>query len=148
MTEDDTGLSVDITPIYGGFQKKTLQKMKNLITVDVSGCTDMDSTQFIDSLMSCIQIEKLEIMGCTQFSEYNIVDICTSLPNLTYIDATNCAPLQYVNANVILCNARNLKVFRVEVRYPDYELNDWVRLKGRFPHVYFGLKFQQMFLSK
>ena len=137
VTEDENGLTVDITDIYGGFSAFTLQNMSDIICVDISGCCTINPSDFIEGLLGCIQIEKLKMVGCKQFSEYNIVDICTSLPNLAYFDGRNCSGLQYVNANVILCNGRNLKVFKVEIKYPDYERKDWVKLKNRFPHVHF-----------
>ena len=129
---------MNITDIYGGMNRATMQKMVELTTVDMSGCTDFEPSEFIDGILKCCKIEKLEIAGCKQFTEHNIIDICTSLPELIYFDASKCAGLQYANAHVILCNARKLRVFKVEMRYPEFERKDWIKLKATFPDVIFG----------
>ena len=133
VSEDDTGLTVDVTHICGGFSAPVLQKMSDIICVDISGCTHLDASEFVEGIVSCIQMEKLLMVGCSLFTEYNIVDICTSLPNLIHLDSRKCSGLQYANAHVILCNARNLKIFKVEMKYPQYEKKDWLKHKYQFP---------------
>ena len=148
VSEDENGLKVDLTHIYGGFSEFTLDKLSEVFAVDISGCTTLNPCEFVEGLMGCIDLEKLVMVGCHQFSEYNIVDVCTSVPYLKYFDARKCSGLQYANANVILCNVRKLKVFKVEIKYPEYERNDWQKLKLRFPDVYFGEEVEELLQSK
>ena len=135
--EDEFGLTVDLTQIYGGGNDQVIKLMTELENADISGCCKIVPADYIDSILNCTKIMKFQMIGCEQFSEYQIIDICTSLPNLTYFDASNCKGLQFVSAYVILCNAKNLKVFRVEPKY-DFECKDWAKLKQMFPDIEFG----------
>ena len=138
LSEDEEGLKVDITDIYGGFSRMIMAKMDDIFRVNISGCDNLNPSEFTEAILGCLKMERLDMVGCTQFTEYNIVDICTSLPNLVHFDARQCSGLQYANANIILCNLRQLKIFKVEMKYPEYERKDWCKLKMTFPDVHFG----------
>ena len=148
MSETANGLQVDITKIYGGSSSGALHKMVNLESIDLSFCCDINPADFVEGLLGCMKIKKLEMVGCKQFTEYNIVDICTSLPNLEYFDGRACSGLQFSNANVILTNARKLQVFMVNMKYPQFEKKDWAILKGRFLNVDFGEQIERFLKQK
>ena len=137
-----------MTKLYGGFSAATMQQMDDIVRVDISFCFDLNACDFVQAILGCIDITKLEMVGCKQFTEYNIVDICTSLPNLEYFDARACSGLQYVNAYVILTNARKLKQFKVNMKFPEYEKKDWLKLKFTFPEVSFGEQLEKFLLAK
>ena len=148
VSETQNGLVVDISKIYGGTNSAVIQKMVNLESIDISFCCDIDASDFANGLIGCMKLKKVEMVGCKQFTEYHLVDICTSLPKLEYFDGRGCSGLQYCNANVILTNARNLAVFKVNMKYPDYEKKDWAKLKGRFLHVHFGEQIEKFLKEK
>ena len=148
VKEDANGLLVNITDLYGGFQQFTFEKMSGLANVDISGCKALNASEFTEVLIKCLKIEKVEMVGCTQFSEHQIVDICTSLPKLVHFDSRKCTGLQYANANVILCNVRTLRVFKVEIKYPQYEKKDWRKLKSTFSHIDFGEEVEKFLADK
>ena len=95
---------VNLTPIYGGFNSYVMSVMKDLVDMDVSGCRKLNTDDFVESIVDAFKVEKLNISGCTQFTEQQIIDICTCLPNLVSVDATGCTGLQFANALTILCN--------------------------------------------
>ena len=61
--------------------------MTNLKFVELSGCDSIEPDSFVKGISECTKLEQIVMRFCTQFSEWQIVEMCTSLPNLTYVDA-------------------------------------------------------------
>ena len=144
VSENKDGLQVNLDHIYGGFDPKVLLNIKDLVSIDISGCCHHDTYVFIECVLKCLKIVKIEMIGCKQFSEHQIVDICTGFPNLKFFDASGCIGISFVSGNTILCNCHNLRVFRVVPKYKEYDKKQWSKLCSTFLDVEFGDDIKKM----
>ena len=112
--------------------------MMDLINIDISECCHLNCDDFIECVINLLKVEKLNMSVCDQFTEQQIIDICTSLPNLEYFDASCCVPITHVSAYVILCNVRSIRVLKIVPKYGQEKREDWSKLMATFLHVDFG----------
>ena len=137
-------LNVMLSPLIGSFQSSLLKRMPNLKNIDVSGCLLLDPEQFSKSVVSCLQLQDLNIEDCKQFKERHLVEICTGLPQLQMMKAIHTQPIQVVSAYVIVTNCREMHLLEVEARYPDFEAKEWSKLNSMFLSVDFGPEIQKI----
>ena len=117
--------------------------MQNLEKVVISN-THIDSRQFVDKIVDRIELQEIYMVNCTQFTEQQMIEMFSCLPNLRIIDATGCRGFQFVSAYTLCCNLRKLEQFKIEAKYAFYERYDWGRLTGLFPKVNFGRKIKEI----
>ena len=136
-------LDVYLSRIYGPYNPVFLKSMPNLEKVVISH-THVKPEGFIDAIIDCINLRESHLARCTQFTEQQMIEMFCCLPNLEIIDATGNRPFLFVIAYIICCSLRNLKVLKIEPKYPMYEHKDWCGLKCKFPHINFGQTIRQL----
>ena len=136
-------LDVYVSRIYGKFNPAFISIMQNLEKVVISD-THIDPREFVDKIVDRIELQEIYLVNCTQFTEQQMIEMFSCLPNLRIIDATGNRGFQFVSAYTLCCNLRKLEQFKIEAKYPFYERYDWARLTGMFPNVNFGRKIKQI----
>ena len=90
---------VDLTPQLGVFSPSILIYFANLQELDISGCNSIDPEMFIDCLVACKFLKKLVMVRCTQFTQHQVVKMVQNIRAVTYLDASECCMVNYVNAS-------------------------------------------------
>ena len=130
----------------GGFDEFLMKHLSNVVSMNFSNCIKVDPEMFINSVVNSKQITHLAMNGCKQFSEYQLVKLLTSLPNLIVMEALNTTPC--VSAKQVLNQCINIKVLEVVPKFPFAEAMKWIQLREQFPHIDFGKEIKKITLNE
>ena len=128
----------DLTYKIGLFSPFQLVYFSNVRELDISGCSSINNSDFVDCVAFIKYLKCLNMSYCRQFSEGQVVKICRSHPKLLYFNFTGGSLFLFKSAFLILIICRQMNSFNVEVRFPIAERRDWRKLKQTFRQVFFG----------
>ena len=100
---------VNLTAQLGPFTPTLLIYHSHLQELDISGCTDIDATLFVDCIGACKDLKKLCMSSCKQFTQYHILKFVSTVPKLSYFEFANTSEISYCNALAILGNLHMLE---------------------------------------
>ena len=138
-------LEINLTPNFGGFVPEHLVYFKNIVQIDISGCTEIIATLFVDCIATCRNLRIFSMTGCIQFSEKNMQKIFNQLPELEQIDCTSCADVTFATAYNIISPLKKLLGINLEPKFARAEYEDWKRLVQIFRFVTFGHSIMRIF---
>ena len=138
MFEEDGKLYVYLTPLTGLWSILLMRKMSNVLSVNISGCTQVDPDKFLDSLSQHDKITHVVMNGCFQFTEYHIVTILKSMHNLEVFEALNTTPIKSESVSEVVSKCEKLRVLKVNPKFPFVEKQYWCNLKKNYSHIDFG----------
>ena len=130
--------TLDISKEIRNFTPSKLIYFPTLSALDISGCRNLDTSLFVDCIMTCQSLTEITLVSCFSFSESQLVRILTSLPNLEIVDCTRATPLMFCDAYTIVCALKHLRIINLEPKYEHLEVKDWSRLVAMFLNVSFG----------
>ena len=137
--------SVDLTQIIGYFKPELLVYFCNIQEIKISGCPEIPCATFVDCIVSCSQLKKIEMTGCIQFTEKMLVKMFNKLLALQYIDCSFCAGVTFASAFNIVSHLHDLFMISLEPKFRGAEMTDWKRLIVTFTNVKFGVSILSVF---
>ena len=136
--EEDGKLYVYLTPLTGPWSSLLMKKMSNVLSVNISGCTQVDPDKFVESLANNEKITRVAMNGCTQFTECHILTILKSMPNLEVFEALKTTPIKSQSVSEALSQSDKLRVLKVVPNLPFVEKRYWCNLRKHFSKIDFG----------
>ena len=106
--------------------------------LDISGCTNIDATLFVDCIPQCKDLIQIEMVGCKQFSSSQMVRIMSNLPKLEWVDCTMASQIHFCDTYTIVCALICLRAINVEPNLSFSPIPDWHKLVSTFLSVQFG----------
>ena len=141
----DEILEIQLTPNFQTFQPQYLLYFSNICEINISGCTQIEPTLFVDCIGACNKLLKLEMTGCIQFSEKSLFKIVQQLPLVRYLDCTACVQVTFATAYNVVSALKELIMINLEPKFPLEENQDWKRMIQIFRRVKFGHSIMRIF---
>ena len=142
---DDKVSTVDFTQKIGYFKPELLVYFGNIQEINISGCPEIPCGTFVDCIVSCSQLKKIEMTGCIQFTEKMLVKMFNKLLGLQYIDCSFCVGVTFASAFNIVPYSHDLFMISLEPKSKGAEITDWKHLILTFTNVKFGVSVLSMF---
>ena len=136
---EDELIKRDLSEKIGRFRCVQLVYFGNLKALNISHCTFLNASAFVDCIQACSQLTELRFVNCTQFHENQIVKMLVGLAKLEICDGSATRDMLYVNTYTIVTTLRNLRLISLQPCFPKIERNDWEWLVKTFKkRVKFG----------
>ena len=74
----------------------------------ISGCTFIDAEEFVDCVINCRNLQKLEMIAFTQFDGMHIVTMSEHMPKLAYLDIEKSCLMTFDAVLTVVINMTNL----------------------------------------
>ena len=100
--EDGNEIAMELTPVIGSFKCYFLLYIKTITEVDISACRNLDVTRFTESIVCCTGLQKIVMKGCTQFTQNDLLNMLSKLPNLKYFNIEGCKEMSIAQIMSIL----------------------------------------------
>ena len=137
-------MDVDLVEKIGNFKCQFLLYISNLIDLDVSGCTSINTQEFSEMVVACCNLERISLKGCIQFTQMSMLNIISRLPRLRSVDLEGCSEFHMQVAYWMISSLNNLEVINFEPANPVSDIVDWKRLFQKFVMVNFGVRFTRV----
>ena len=109
----------------------------NLQELEISNIAKCKTEDFVKYVQGCKQLIMLNIESCKNFSEQQLTEMLSNMPQLVSVNATNTEPIRFCNFLLIICSLNNLRAINMEPKFPKLEMKDWCRVFSTF-EIHFG----------
>ena len=135
---------LDVSKELGVFNPFLILYIRNIRSIDISGCRFLSPSNFMDCVVVCSNLQKIMMRSCTQFSEHQLARMLSKLKNLHYVDIDRCVELSFASAYWIVSSLQSLQMINFVPGNSRIELVDWKRLYNIFYAVSFGISFTRI----
>ena len=131
-------VDIDISNRMEIFSPFLLVYLRDINTLDMSGCSKLDVNEVVDSLPWCSGLSKLVIRYCPQWEEKHLIRILPYMSYLSYVDMEGC---QEVSTDAALWIPENYQHIRCWNFHP-FKFGEsylqWQMILEKFIFVQFG----------
>ena len=135
---DVRSIEVDLTDRIGFFSPTLFVYLNHISEINVSGCCFLDADLFVDTIVYCEVLCKLDMANCGQFSAIHLIRMLPKLNNLKYLDFARCCEIGFHAIYWILEETTNLNMINFDPKNPVGDVDMWEQLLRHFKDVHFG----------
>ena len=138
MNNQEIPVEFEITGHIGSFSPILFIYLREIAEIDVSGCRSIDSDLFVDCIIFCENLKKIEMRSCWQFEENDFVKMLPKMRKLSYVDIAKCCKITSVSALYIAASMCQVLWLNFDPKDAKSNVSDWEILLRNFPEIHFG----------
>ena len=134
----ERSIEVDISDRIGVFTPTIFLYLSNISEINVHGCQFIDPNLFVDTIVYCEFLCKLDMENCNQFSELNLVTFLPKMKELKSVNLARCCNLGFDSVLWIINETRKLELINFDPKDALKDVKMWELLLRHFLNIQFG----------
>ena len=138
LRDVNNAVEIDISRRVSPFKPTLFLYMWNIRHLDVSGCTSIDPDLFSECVVSCKNLQELDMISCPQFNEMHLVKMSPNMQNVCYLDVQSCNEMSFDAIFSIIMEMQHLLCINFDPKNPVCDILYWELLLWHFKNIQFG----------